>query len=80
MHFIQISVKCTDHGEPPLSTTSPELTISVEDVNDNPPEFATNITKVNIKENQTNIIVTEVAAVDRDSISVIQYAIKGNFR
>lgn len=80
MHFIQISVKCTDHGEPPLSTTSPVLTISVEDVNDNPPEFTTNITKVNIKENQTNIIVTEVAAVDRDSISVIQYAIKGNFR
>lgn len=35
---------------------------------------------MNIKENQTNIIVTEVSAIDKDSMAVIQYAIKGNFR
>lgn len=80
MYYIQINVKCTDHGEPPLSSTSPDIDIQVLDVNDNPPEFLTNITKVNIKENQTEIIVTEVSAVDRDSMAVIQYSIKGNFK
>nr|XP_034311820.1 cadherin-23-like [Crassostrea gigas] len=73
----RINVKCTDHGEPPLSTTSPDIIIQVIDVNDNPPEFLTNVTKVNIKENQTEINVTKVSAVDKDSMAVIQYAIKG---
>lgn len=60
--------------------TSPDIIIQVIDVNDNPPEFLKNVTKVNIKENQTEINVTKVSAVDKDSMAVIQYAIKGNLR
>lgn len=71
----QIRVICTDHGDPPLSTTSPEIKIQVLDVNDNDPEFQKNITSVSIKENQNYTLLTKVKATDRDSEATIRYNI-----
>lgn len=71
-------MRCTDHGDPPLSTSSPELTIQVLDVNDNNPEFNENITLAEVNENENGTNVIQVTAHDRDSKAFIQYSIKGN--
>ncbi|XP_065923515.1 cadherin-23 [Magallana gigas] len=79
--FFKIYVICTDSGFPPLSSITPELTIQITDVIDNPPEFLTNITKVGVKENQNGtILLTTVSAVEKDSTAVIEFKIKdGNY-
>lgn len=77
---LQINVICTDNGFPPLYSITPEVTIQVKDVNDNPPEFLTNITKVDVKENQNGTFLTTLSAVDKDSNAVIEFKIKGNIK
>ncbi|CAL1540148.1 unnamed protein product, partial [Lymnaea stagnalis] len=62
----EISVVCTDNGNPPLSSVS-VLAVRVEDVNDNPPVFSRQVYQMRVKENQPAVaLVGSVYATDAD--------------
>uniref|UniRef100_A0A3B4ECS0 Cadherin domain-containing protein n=1 Tax=Pygocentrus nattereri TaxID=42514 RepID=A0A3B4ECS0_PYGNA len=61
-----ITIKATDEGTPPLSTTS-VLSVHIADVNDNAPLFPEPIMNIYVKENSpAGVVIASVRALDRD--------------
>ena len=77
-----LTVMVTDHGIPPLSA-SLDLSVSVIDVDDNPPAFEHDSIPVTLLENVTvGTFVAEVTATDADAganTSAIQYELLSTF-
>ena len=59
-------VRVVDHGEPPLSSTT-EVIINVQDVNDNAPQFIQEIFGIQVLENQHGNLLLNLTATDEDS-------------
>ncbi|XP_074530782.1 cadherin-related family member 2-like [Halichoeres trimaculatus] len=62
---IELNVTATDKGTPPLSTSVP-VTIEVEDINDNKPQFAEASYQFSVKEGEKGASVGSVTAEDLD--------------
>ncbi|XP_074530895.1 cadherin-related family member 2-like [Halichoeres trimaculatus] len=62
---IKLNVTATDKGTPPLSTSVP-VTIEVEDINDNKPQFAEASYQFSVKEGEKGAFVGSVSAEDLD--------------
>ncbi|XP_031443186.1 protocadherin alpha-3-like [Clupea harengus] len=61
-----ITIKATDEGTPPLSSTS-VIAISVSDVNDNAPQFSEHVINIYVKENSpVGSIIHTMSAFDPD--------------
>ncbi|CAG5130594.1 unnamed protein product [Candidula unifasciata] len=61
-----IIIMCTDRGTPPLSSTA-QLFVAVEDVNDNRPTFTKNSYEMTVLENEeVGVLVGNVFAMDTD--------------
>ncbi|CAL4149728.1 unnamed protein product [Meganyctiphanes norvegica] len=61
-----ITVQATDQGSPPLASTA-VLTISVSDINDNPPEFVQTVQQTSVPENiEVDTEVMRVMATSKD--------------
>ncbi|XP_076148309.1 protocadherin alpha-8-like isoform X7 [Alosa pseudoharengus] len=61
-----VTIKATDEGTPPLSSTS-IIAISVSDVNDNAPQFSEPIINIYVKENSpVGSIIHTISAFDPD--------------
>ncbi|XP_074530891.1 cadherin-related family member 2-like [Halichoeres trimaculatus] len=65
---IELNVTATDKGTPPLSTSVP-VTIEVEDINDNKPQFAEASYQFSVKEGEKGAFVGSVTAEDLDQTS-----------
>ncbi|XP_059142761.1 protocadherin gamma-A11-like isoform X2 [Physella acuta] len=62
-----LPIVCVDRGSPPLSSTA-QLSIVVDDVNDNPPVFSRAVYVMSVKENQEiGELVGSVTARDADT-------------
>ena len=65
-----LHIKASDMGHP-RHTSYTNLTVTLVDVNDNPPRFQQSIYEVDILEgNDPNILVTQVTAIDSDEGNV----------
>ncbi|XP_074536375.1 protocadherin Fat 4 [Halichoeres trimaculatus] len=63
---LTITVTATDNGSPRMATTL-ELTVHIEDFNDNHPEFSQSIYNLTVKEDiRRGTSIFEVHAIDRD--------------
>ncbi|CAJ1058170.1 cadherin-related family member 2 [Xyrichtys novacula] len=62
---IELNVTATDQGTPPLSSTA-LVTVNVEDINDNKPEFAEASYEFFVKEGEKGAFVGSVTAEDLD--------------
>ncbi|XP_053092846.1 protocadherin alpha-2 isoform X3 [Pangasianodon hypophthalmus] len=61
-----ITIKASDEGTPPLSSTA-VITVHVSDVNDNAPRFPDSVINVHVKENsQVGAVIYTVSAFDPD--------------
>ncbi|KAM6367546.1 protocadherin Fat 4-like [Alca torda] len=78
MDNCQLEIVAADSGKPPLSA-SLALSITVEDVNDNPPEFSQKSYSVTVKENEPPHVILSAAATDKDIgyNAIIHYTIIG---
>ncbi|XP_069122161.1 protein dachsous-like [Argopecten irradians] len=65
---IEFTVTATDNGNPSRSSTT-HVVIEVEDVNDNPPRFKSNVTMVNVTANDFNSpkLVALLEVTDKDT-------------
>ncbi|XP_034036986.1 protocadherin alpha-10-like isoform X36 [Thalassophryne amazonica] len=62
----EISIRATDEGSPPLSSTR-IITVDVSDVNDNKPVFPDELVNIYVKENsEFGVIIETVSASDAD--------------
>ena len=73
----QLKIKASDHGSPPLSSTT-TFTLSVVDVNDNDPYFSNYFYKVSVPENENSAHVLKVKATDLDS-GALTYSLPPGF-
>ncbi|XP_010077814.1 PREDICTED: protocadherin Fat 4-like, partial [Pterocles gutturalis] len=78
MDSYELKIIATDSGRPPQSA-SLVLSITVEDVNDNPPVFPQKSYSVTIKENEPPHVILSAAATDKDIgyNAVIHYTVIG---
>ncbi|KAK3607640.1 hypothetical protein CHS0354_010693 [Potamilus streckersoni] len=74
-----ISVSCTDKGQPPL-TSSVNVLVHVTDANDNAPKFEQTVYNAEVtEENQLGEKILQVSASDRDigNNAIVQYQLDG---
>ncbi|NXJ76033.1 CELR3 protein, partial [Trogon melanurus] len=78
MDSYELKIIATDSGKPSLSA-SLVLSVTVEDVNDNPPVFPQQSYSVIVKENEPPHVILSVAATDKDIgyNAIIHYTIIG---
>ncbi|KAM6407361.1 protocadherin Fat 4-like [Pluvialis apricaria] len=78
MDSYELKIIATDSGKPSQST-SLVLSITVEDVNDNPPVFPQKSYSVTVKENEPPHVILSAAATDKDIgyNAIIHYTIIG---
>ncbi|NXU93572.1 CELR3 protein, partial [Xiphorhynchus elegans] len=74
----ELKIIATDSGKPPLSA-SLVLSLTVEDVNDNPPVFPQQSYSVTVRENEPPHVILSAAATDADTgyNAIIHYTITG---
>lgn len=73
-YSIYVSVR-----DPGGASTAKHFIISVENLNDNKPQFTADVYTFNILENQNTSIVGQVEAIDLDSIQPVSYSITDNY-
>ncbi|NXU50688.1 CELR3 protein, partial [Turnix velox] len=78
MDSYELKIIATDSGKPPQSANV-ALSITVEDVNDNPPVFPQKSYSVSVKENEPPHLILSAAATDKDIgyNAIIHYTIIG---
>ncbi|XP_013037677.3 protocadherin Fat 4-like isoform X2 [Anser cygnoides] len=78
MDTYKLKIIATDSGRPPLSS-SLDLSITVEDENDNPPVFPQKSYSVTVKENEPPHVILNATATDKDIgyNAIIHYTIIG---
>ncbi|KFP80958.1 Cadherin EGF LAG seven-pass G-type receptor 3, partial [Apaloderma vittatum] len=78
---VTLIVTATDHGDPQL-TSDVQITVSVDDINDNPPVFPTWIqTKLSAPENAAGLDLGVFSATDLDAgvNALISYSLQDDF-
>ncbi|XP_072783487.1 protocadherin Fat 4 isoform X1 [Taeniopygia guttata] len=78
MDSYELKIIATDSGKPPQSASS-VLSITVEDVNDNPPVFPQKSYSVTVRENEPPHVILSAVATDADIgyNAIIHYTITG---
>ena len=79
--FYQLKIIAADKGLPPLNSTA-ELSITVDDINDNPPKFNQSLYTTTISENvpEGTIILTVVAEdADDAHTNKTKYSLEGSY-
>ncbi|XP_050172457.1 protocadherin Fat 4-like [Myiozetetes cayanensis] len=78
MDSYELKIIATDSGKPPQSA-SLALSLTVEDVNDNPPVFPQKAYSVTVRENEPPHVILSAAATDADIgyNAIIHYTISG---
>ncbi|XP_035701024.1 neural-cadherin isoform X3 [Folsomia candida] len=75
--FVSVTVKATDHGDPPLEGVC-SFTVEIEDVNDNPPLFDRQKYIENVKQDtgvMSNILRVSASDEDADNNGAIVYSL-----
>ena len=71
--FYRLVVKATDHGKPPLSSTS-HVSVNIVDVNDNIPSFSGPYTADVVEDVKVGYVVKRIVASDRDASPNLVYS------
>jgi hypothetical protein len=78
--MLQFSVKAEDHGDPPLSSQLPLVTIIIDDGNNHPAVFDANNTDYHfeVQEDESGRVIGIVQATDEDDVRFTCYSLCEN--